>query len=87
MLNTIIHFLIRRLIWVDAKPQKVMSSTLDGDDVKTLLDLAPTTGRSVVFGLALHSSQLYVSVWNAGKVDALSTNLITFPRRMVPKIV
>ena len=61
------------LYWVEAKPgeQRVMSCDLDGNSVSSVYDLASNARGDIVFGLALHRSNLFASVWKSGKVGAL----------------
>ena len=57
-----------RLLWVDAMSKKLMSSELNGQNLKEEADLSAETGVNAIYGLAVSGNNAYVSVWNSNKV-------------------
>ncbi len=61
-----------KLYWVDAWNKTVMISDLNGRNVRTLVNVAATSGQDPIFGLAIpDEATALVSVWNRVRIHLL----------------
>ena len=65
---TVSIFSFRKVYWVDAWKKKLHSASVHGNDISTVVDLAPYVGQNPAFGLVTVEGTALVGVWGSGQV-------------------